>query len=355
MYRLLVISSLVLSTTLAFESFGQHVLEAKPSAVLLRNGEVLSGRVTFEGDYCALVLSSGELRLRRDQVAAVESSVEQIFVKHIVAKSPSGVEGNIYRADWCLQNDLLGYAANEITEASRIEPRSRRVVALGERLAAARRPRKPKQPTKRLPAAAANDAKQTVTNVDARALETFTVAVQPLLLNRCANAACHGSASDNGLRLVRGFDGRPMPRSLTLQNLAATLSQVNRQMPAASPLLSKPIRPHANGREAVFLEQHRKQYDLLARWVESLAQDSKPATIISDSTRRGNKPQKRPAEIDPRIDALARPLTPRESRRTPDARKPTPADRTLRPIEPDHDPYDPTDFNRRYHPQRIAG
>ena len=56
-------------------------------------------------------------------------------------------------------------------------------------------------------------------------LARFTKSVQPLLLNRCATGACHGSASSPQPRLRRGIGGH-VDRQLTLANLDAFLAAV---------------------------------------------------------------------------------------------------------------------------------
>ena len=328
-------------------AIGQDPLSTRPASLLLRNGEVLQGRVSFEGDYCAVILERGEIRLRRDQISAIESSLEDIYIKHIHAKAPAGLGGHIERASWCLRHELLGYAATDISAASRIAPNSQKVRALAERLAAARRPRTaaslPEKTTK-LPSP--NQQQNASAKVDAASLATFTVAVQPLLLNRCANAGCHGKNATNEFRLRRGVDGRPISRALTLSNLVATLPMINRDRPSASRLLTTPIRPHAGEKQAVFLKQHRKQFDLLATWVEQLATspDSQPA--VADSQGEVAKTKRKPTGIRPTISTLARPL------RDSNTASPSTNATDDKPSKTEHttsiDPHDPEIFNHRF-------
>ena len=335
-------------------SFSEDALEARPAALLLRNGEVLEGRVSAEGDYYAVLLARGELRLRRQQVVAIEPSVEAIYATHIAAKATEGVDGHVERADWCLRHNLLGYAAGEITQAQRAEPTSRRVATLVQRLEIARRPRKlaPK-PTQRPDVPPAAQLAGAADSVDPHALETFTSAVQPLLLNRCANAACHGRNTVSKFRLQRGVEGRPIPRALTLANLSATIKHIDRTSPTASALLTTPIRPHGKAKQAVFLQQHRKQYELLARWVEDLRDGERPAAIVLDAKDPSTEPHRRPMGINAKIDALARPLVGEQRK------KPAPTERQSSdgakpiPVKPELDPFDPEQFNRQFFKNRA--
>jgi hypothetical protein len=354
---------ILLLTVLAIASIdgswatGQDTLEVRAAALLLRNGEVLEGRISFEGDYCAVLMERGEIRIRREQIAGIESSLEAVYLNHISPKAPAGVQGHTERADWCLRHNLLGYAASEITLAMRLAPKSQRVVALAQRLEAARRPpstkAKPRKVAHRLPS-----AQQHVAAVHGKSLETFTVAVQPLLLNRCANSTCHGRASKNEFRLDRGYEGRPITRSQTLANLNATLRFVDRKSPATSQLLTTPIRPHAKAKQAVFLQQHRKQYEVLARWVERLGPEPRTAqdSAVASDNKSAKKiiSQQQPVGINPTIDTLARPLNDadRKTSSAPAVRKAVEAKQTQ--ATDGRDPFDPEEFNRLYHKKRYS-
>lgn len=52
----------------------------------------------------------------------------------------------------------------------------------------------------------------------------FTRRVQPLLLNRCANGACHGGPDAAPLRLARGDAAGRIDREITLANMEAILA-----------------------------------------------------------------------------------------------------------------------------------
>ena len=333
--------------SVCLSSYAQETLEPQAGALLLRNGEVIEGGVSFEGDYCTVVLERGELRVRRDRVRAVEANIDAIYRKHIVPNTPPGPEGAWKRADWSLRNGLIGYAASEITEAARHFPNEPRLDVLRERLAAARRPAKPKSTKTAHQDAEPATASQVHTSaIDSKSLEAFTVAVQPLLLNRCATAGCHGKASKNAYQLTRGVEGRAMLRRMTLANLESTLRFIDRKRPAASPLLTKTIRPHGGAKQAVFLAMHRRQYELLAGWVERLAIDTNAKPVVAS----GSQPTSRqPRGIKSDTKTLGRPLpAPFDTRGGNGKRPPSSKSKPLATPETVDDPYDPERFNRRY-------
>jgi hypothetical protein len=101
-------------------------------------------------------------------------------------------------------------------------------------------------------------------------LELFTTTVQPVLLNRCSTASCHGSKSPSNFRLHRPGMGENMSRRVTLHNLHAAMAQVDRQAPTRSPLLTAPAGPHAEMKSAVFAAHEARQLERLATWVEQV-------------------------------------------------------------------------------------
>jgi hypothetical protein len=58
----------------------------------------------------------------------------------------------------------------------------------------------------------------------AASVAEFTRRVQPLLLNRCANGACHGGAEAAAPRFVRGDVAGRIDREITLANMDAILA-----------------------------------------------------------------------------------------------------------------------------------
>jgi hypothetical protein len=110
----------------------------------------------------------------------------------------------------------------------------------------------------------------------------FTTRIQPLLLNKCGNAACHGSKSESSFQLeqIRGTGNGH--RVHTERNLAAVLKQIELQRPADSPLLQHGVSPHGGMARANFFgPAGEKQLKMLRNWIRvaslELRPESKPA------------------------------------------------------------------------------
>lgn len=102
----------------------------------------------------------------------------------------------------------------------------------------------------------------------------FEDRIQPLLLNRCAFAGCHGGAGAGRLILERAdFTGR-MTLDRTANNLATTLTFVKFGAPMESRLVLKPLikrqggLPHS-GDEYDFRETS-EEFDLLSQWIRGV-------------------------------------------------------------------------------------
>lgn len=98
--------------------------------------------------------------------------------------------------------------------------------------------------------------------------ETFTKKVQPILVQRCAAADCHGSNSDNQykIKIPRQAGGRT-----TYSNLRSTLDRVDLENPGESPMLSAMILSHAGKKPIYSVESD--QYVNAIEWIQLASKD----------------------------------------------------------------------------------
>jgi len=293
--------------------------------VVLRNGQVLRGHVAHLGTDCLVALAEGgEVRLQRDEIELVANNLHDAYT-HKAARVPArDVRRQLDLAEWCLRHALWERAAQQLSHVRRLGTDDPRLAVLETRLAAtqpapARTPPPPSAsppalltpgaaspvpvaPSAGSPSLLGDAAASRGTALDAPAfgvrpaahlaitsqgrssaaprlagggdaagprsipLEQFTQAVQPLLLNRCATAACHGSVARSTYRLARAPWNGPMTHRLTHQNLEATLEYVDGEQPRNSPLLTLPL---GHGHPLIFRGHpaDEQQYRQLAAWV----------------------------------------------------------------------------------------
>lgn len=342
--------------------------------LLLRNGEVLAGRITHAGDYYFIARPRGDLRLRSAEVAFAADDLDEIYQRKRRQIEPGDAHAHLDLAEWCLQQNLLDQAAGELAEAIDIEPRHPRRSLVERRLELARRGEPPAATGNPIqPGPSNDDLDRLVRGMPSRSVEAFTSTVQPLLVNNCTTSGCHNTHSAGKLRLMRLPRTGPPSRRLTQRNLHSVWQMVDLADPMSSPLLTQPIAPHGTAKDAVFSSREVEQYRELAAWVQGLAFSgkSKPSSVEKQATKqavppppirpRRSKPRRTPPAAPPpaappdaelaETDLQLPDLEPAPDGE--DAEETAGSDRTAsRPPRPaDYEPvdaFDPEIFNRRF-------
>jgi hypothetical protein len=211
----------------------------------------------------------------------------------------------------------------------------------------------------------------------AGSVETFTQSIQPLLVNRCATSGCHGPGGTTEHRLNRLPPQRTSAsRRLTQENLAVVLGWIDRGNPKASPLLTAPLAAHGRARIPVFAHTEIPQYRMLVDWVHRVAKPlpSPRSPTLEPAPITGFLPTASAQMLKARATGQAEPLEPSfvepASAILPIDAPPGPIGTgpTGEPLPPSlvprpklqrgaplpelapADPFDPSGFNRQYHP-----
>jgi hypothetical protein len=297
---------------------------------------------------------------------------------------------------WCLKYGLQGEAQSELDAARSVEPLHPKIALVERRLKLAASPAEPRLPRTSSPAASqprpTDDAKTAADREPAKpasparlradeldrfvrtlpegVVGQFTNRVQPVLVNHCALAGCHGPGSQSSYVLDRVSDRRTANRRSTQRNLYATLQQVDVERPAESKLLTAPLRAHGTAKGPIFSGRQSAQYEQLVWWAQRasghlppVVGKKKPAFgngpqpgPIAASQREAERPRRAKAERDdelpdddsPRV--VPATASERESSFTdspfdgrPREQEDSPEQRAFTP----RDPFDPEIFNRR--------
>ena len=189
----------------------------------------------------------------------------------------------------------------------------------------------------------------------------FTSKIQPLLLNKCGNANCHGVASNNGFRLISARIGGNGSRQTTERNLAESLKQLDLEDVAASQLLSVSTGGHG-GKGTIFAgPAGAEQLKLIKTWAKSVANEKREdamALANRPTLRRKSAPKgfaSRPSTADDETVETAR-FVKGETEELPltaddDASRPQELPIDKNPVQAlieqkPRDPFDPDTFNR---------
>ena len=252
--------------------------------LLLRNGQALEGQISRSGDLYRVVLSDGEIRVKAADVELLCKDLEQGYQHKRAAVAMGNLQDHLDLAQWCERHKLYDHAAAELADAAAIAPGNPVVGFLQRRLQITTEP----QPDRIKPETAAENSlpndelDRMIRALPQKAVENFTQSVQPLLMNNCTAANCHGPQSATGLRLQRIPLDQPAGRRMTQRNIYAVLRYVDRDNPLASRILTAPIVPHGTAKTPVFTDHQVMQYKRLLDWVLQLGpadMPESPATI----------------------------------------------------------------------------
>ncbi|MGH7137172.1 MAG: hypothetical protein ACREHD_15630 [Pirellulales bacterium] len=351
--------------------------------VLLRNGEVLSGTIARTGDYYHVSKPAAEIRLKASEVDKVAETVTGLYEEKRRRMTPGKLPEHLDLAEWCIEQRLLEQANTELAAAAALEPNHPRIVLLQRRIELAGRTNQAVNPTPPVvdTGPSSEELDRLVRGLPAHAVETFTSSIQPLLVNNCTTSGCHGPRSPGKLRLLRLSLSGPANRRLTQRNLHAVWQMIDVNQPAASPLLTQPIRPHGKAKGPIFSGHEAAQYRQLVSWVysatrqrrlqqadedvqepsaDSPAVDNTVASLPPDKKKKKSKRQEPPAALPVEASLDEPPTTGEPEENEPSmppsgaasdqdaARDPTQAldddDEDYEPV----DPFDPEVFNRRF-------
>ncbi|MBX3413826.1 MAG: hypothetical protein KF708_14135 [Pirellulales bacterium] len=356
---------LALSSTLTAEADDLAELARPQSGVLvLRGGQVLEGEITQAGDNYYLTLPTGEISIRAADVAFRCQDLGEAYRRRRESIQWSLVDERIKFIEWCLKYELYAPAAREIAEAKGQWPADPRLAALERRMLL-------RDQTARSSAAAPaassepsfEELDQMVRKLPPRAASMFTNTIQPLLLNQCATAACHGAQRTNDFALHRSSVSNAPSRRLTLRNLGHALAQVDRQHPEASPLLTQPTGLGDSAHAIILGDPSSAGYKDLVAWVRLVAGNEPQTARAPRPNANSALLQFAPSAGDASQGKSGNSSKPTAARNKAPARHEVPATTGLTfstnqrggLIRPDgsFDPLDPDDFNRRFFPERF--
>ena len=375
------LAAVLISVQLASSLHADPDGEPRDGVLVLRNGNTFKGKIWPYGDgYLVGMEGRNEVRLPADQVAYECRDMEEAFDFKSIEVVPGDVNSYVRLARWCLKENLLDHARRQYEIAHGIQPEHPAVQSLSRVFQIAQIARERQSNTA---ATAAQHPKlsgtpQADVAISPTAVESYRTAIQPLLLNSCALAHCHGERASTTFRIRRNPWRGAITRPFTLKNLEATVRQINADDPGDSPLLEYARLSHGTAGAPKQPQISIKQYDLLKDWVFRAvgAVVTQPRTFQTRAQlSQQNRPDREQAEFGPENlgpleTSLPQPTKPRFPTQGAFAQMGAAvADRHRVPNDPDsphttapsspreptprlRDPFDPAWFNEKYSSQR---
>jgi hypothetical protein len=256
----------------------KHRAEARAAAgsdsvLLLRNGEMIQGRVTRCGDRFEIRVPGGEIYVKAAEVQHECRDVQEVYLRKTALIRRDNAMDHFELAQWCIKAGLLENASRELAEATAMAPQHPLIEVLQRRLKAASTPLPQAEPDSKSTSVGPTpqELDRMVRGMPPKTVEIFAQSIQPMLVNNCSAAACHGQSASNGFRLLRLPTDSPPSRLLTQRNLHAALEWLDRDSPEASPLLTYATRPHGTARVPVFTDRQVIQFRQLRDWCYRVA------------------------------------------------------------------------------------
>ncbi len=315
-------------------------MAATTQTLLLENGEMLTGLLEADAEsFHVRTADGGRMVVPRRKVVLVARD-EQAAHTHLSRRvSDHDVTALVRLIEWCLEHRLLDAADGECHRLSRVAPRHPELPSLTARLRFLTAGPDESPRTAPLPSPRRIVDEAAGPDIPAAAVADFTRRIQPLLMNSCATATCHGRAAENAFVLSQPLRGLHFTKRLTDRNLQSVLRQISFVTAEASPLLRMAESAHADLTAAPLPDQAAEQRDSLRAWIGAVTGQS---CDVADGTPPALAANGRPAPTANSAVQFASHTAPAEE--PPTESPASPAARV--PVAVERDPFDPAPFNR---------
>lgn len=290
-------------------------VESRPiQYVLLKKTEaVLKGYSQVVGQFYEIEIGDqSKVSVPKDQVAFVGDSLESVyeFKKRKVTQWITG--DHLQMSRWCLQQGMLPQAIDHYSKISPQDAKHRVVQSHGAELE--RKVLADEEFRRYLglaPLAEANEnsrrsnsqhppaeaSKSTIVQTVSTSsnptawhpeiTRRFHERIQPILLNRCSQAACHGVSSNNALRLIEPF-GKTASKH-NVENMRQVLDNLRPTEDQSPALLKYATMPHGLQREPAINAAETQILSELRAWirfVESPVVTAGGSSLTANNTSR---------------------------------------------------------------------
>ena len=326
---------------------------AKPGVLVMKDGSLADGQITQEARGYVVHKPGGRYLVPFHLVQFRAESRLDAYQKLKGSIAKPSADTSVRLAKWCLTWQLHEQAEIELREALELdsghEAARRMLVRLASVLDPTGKPPTLPDPPKKTDDGFRKAPVQSLAGLSRETALKFSTQIQPMLMNRCGNASCHGSAAgNNDFRLVRVRIGTSSHRLRAERNLATLLRYIKLNDVDESPILKLPTGLHGPTRRSAFGGPNGDDnFRDFQNWVRAVAADLgsdeppkqvSPAILAHDSEMAEQQP--------PRLTLIRgrpeiKPIDPEEMARK---EKDEILEAALRDEKPDL--FDPEEFNR---------
>jgi hypothetical protein len=255
---------------------------ASEGILVMRTGAIIQGKILQSGGVYDVHTANGKMAVPETLVKIRAANLTEAYEQlHDGAVSQQSANAHVLLAHWCLANQLHREARAESQAALKLEPdredAKRLMRNADEALQADEAPTASivvhEDPARaaRQAAAAAEDAVSLGGMSRDQALQ-FARRIQPMLVNNCTAAGCHGRESQTGFRLSKVTPGKGANRHAAERNLAEVLEWIDVKKPRSSRLLTAPRGNHGRRGRPIFAgSRGDEQLAELEKWIVAVA------------------------------------------------------------------------------------
>ncbi len=295
---------------------GALIVDAPQAVLLKKTDRILVGMVRLNGNFLEIeIANQSRVSIPRDQVEFVGADAAEVY-EFKCRSVTRWLPGDHFKmARWCSQNQLLAKAIEHYAVIEKAAPDYPLVKQLGVeieqkilsdekfRAYAGLGPLTQAQVTKKDSSAssattAASTASSTTRVTDHPQIALyFNDRIQPILVNRCSQSACHGVASKNSLKLMEPT-GAVYAR-VSSENLKSTLEQINRDASGTAKLLVYATKPHGLQREPGIALTETNLIEELKNWIRFSENPIVPAVATSSASPNLSSASEVPSKLNP--------------------------------------------------------
>lgn len=261
--------------------------------LVLKSGGVMRGRIRTVATGYLVAAPNGYVVMPFEKVHFDADSVEDAWLTMRLKRENPTVASHLTYARWCLSQKLMKGAIRELREALELDPSNetarlmlqrvddemkRQAVDRSEQSRAFVSVEAPRQPKEA----------RSLAGMSPETAQRFVSQIQPLLLNRCGNARCHGSVSTQREFKLEHTRGSGNQRRRIERNLGAVARRIDLARPSQSELLKAGFGVHG-GRTIFAGRAGAGQLKTIREWVNAAATEMRPAGVLVAEPAGQNK------------------------------------------------------------------
>jgi hypothetical protein len=256
--------------------------EKSPGILVLADGKVMNGRFLPRPDGYEVEVQGGRMFVESERVRFIARNFEDAHQRMRSSFTELTPQSHMELARWCLTNKREDLARREVLDALHKDPNRLDAQRLLQSLV--QQDDGPSKspggsgltefPSLASPSGPVPEARS-LAGLSRSVAQDFTRHVQPILMNKCSNAGCHGTRTVSSFQLTPSHRGTSV--SIAERNLAAVMKQIDLSRPSSSPLLTTLQGNHANSTMPIFRGRSGAvQMKTLRDWVGAVSNDIAP-------------------------------------------------------------------------------